>query len=437
MHWPALLVWHVAGVLGHYLAIRLSGTVGAYTSIGGFLLLPFAALSQLIAFVAMFMVVRDGLRNLQAIAPQPEEAAERRRTFLNSILTGILPFFAVYTGAGYFNDDITAYNMRALEVNSAVGWVTLGDGSGPPPNEDFGNQISFSFLPILIIVLAFAARIAWKKWGGGLPRWMVIFAVYLECVWVAFSLYFIQIGLNTLTWWVDNRAAKVWLDGIGEWFATTLTPVAWLWEGANWLIGEIVSIIAQPLAWLAIAAVLYGRAISVESPNVTSRTLSRVREGWSRLPDPLERRLNDIGREFTGRFAPIVKAFSLMWHAGPVLIATYVLLYALALALEPALQLLTTRLVGPQDFATFWKVADLSLFLIAPAIVEPIRVAIIAGSYDATLGTVEAVRTTEVTPVDVAETPTESDALASSAGDANGEVNQKSTSKRRNLRSSP
>lgn len=405
MHWPALLAWHVAGVLGRYLAIRLAGTVGAYTSIGGFLLLPFAALAQLIAFVAMFMVVRDSMRNLQAIAPEPEDATERRRTFLNSILTGILPFFAVYTGAGYFNDDITAYNMRALEVNSAVGWLSLGDGSGPPRNEDFGNEISFSFLPILIIVIAFIARLAWKKFGGGLPRWMVIFAVYLECVWVAFSLYFIQQAINTLTWWVDNRVAKVWLDGIGEWFAATIAPVAWLWEGANWLIGEVVSIVAQPLAWLAIAAVLYGRAISVERPNLNSRTISRVREGWSRLPDPLERRLNDIGREFTGRFAPIVKAFSLMWHAGPVLIATYVFLYALVLALEPALQLLTTRLVGPQDFVTFWKVADVSLLLIAPAIVEPIRVAIVASSYDATLGTVDAARAPEATVV--VEAPTE------------------------------
>src|SRR3546814_13520776 len=60
-HWPALMAWFLVGILGRYLAIEFAGFVGASTAIGGFLLLPLASLARLISFVAIFLVLRDGI----------------------------------------------------------------------------------------------------------------------------------------------------------------------------------------------------------------------------------------------------------------------------------------------------------------------------------------------------------------------------------------
>jgi hypothetical protein len=56
-HWPALIAWFFAGILGRCLAVEGARFVGAYTAIGGFLLLPLASLARLISFVAMFLVL--------------------------------------------------------------------------------------------------------------------------------------------------------------------------------------------------------------------------------------------------------------------------------------------------------------------------------------------------------------------------------------------
>lgn len=73
MHWPALTAWFLAGVLGNYLAIELAGFVGAYSSAFGMLLLPIAVLIRVISSVAMFLVLRDGLRT------QEQSQAARHR----------------------------------------------------------------------------------------------------------------------------------------------------------------------------------------------------------------------------------------------------------------------------------------------------------------------------------------------------------------------
>ena len=64
MHWPALLAWYIAGTLGWYASIEIAGYVGAVSALAGTLLLPIGILCRLIPFVAMLLIVRDGMREL-------------------------------------------------------------------------------------------------------------------------------------------------------------------------------------------------------------------------------------------------------------------------------------------------------------------------------------------------------------------------------------
>ncbi|MGP3533912.1 hypothetical protein ACTU3I_03880 [Microbacterium sp. RD1] len=384
-HWPALVAWFLAGALARYLAIELAGFVGAYTAIGGFLLLPLAALSRLIGFVAMFLVLRDGMRRLGAIAPLPVDGASRRRAFRDALLSAILPFFAVYAAWGFLRQDVQAYTARALEVQTDRLWVGAAAGVEIDTSGTV-DKLGFEPWTLAVIAVAFAGRWAWKRWSARLPKWLSLGAVYLEAVWVFLSLYVISEAIGQITGWVDSRQAMVWLADLRGWLADAAAPIAWVWSAVEWLLGELGGIILLPLAWLAIAGVIYGQAVEPQQVRIRAAALDRVRGRYGSLPARLRRRLSDIGAGMGARFRPIWRAIVLMWRGGPILIGGYVLLYTVLILGERMLGIAITRLVGPHDLASFWMVADTLVFLAVPLIIEPVRTVLVASAYDATVG---------------------------------------------------
>ncbi|MBO0979684.1 hypothetical protein [Microbacterium sp. SD291] len=384
-HWPAMLAWYLAGILVHYAVIQFAGFVGAYTATVGFLLLPLAILARLISLVAMFLVLRDGLRNLQEVAPLPESPAERRRTFLSALLAGILPFFAVYWAQKLLREDVIAYSSRALEVRNGIVWTAMADGEGPVSSADTVLNLPFNLWTVSIIVLAFAGRWAWSKWSEKLASWLSPVAVYFEVVWVFFSVILIGDLVDTVKAWVDSRVAMAVLEDIRETVLDAVAPLRWLWEAIGWVVSEAGPVLIAPLAWLTIAGVVFGQAIVAEKLRLELRVISRFREHAKAIPNPLVRRLKDLGDELGARFRPIGRALLLMWRAGPVLVASYALLYAAVKALESYLQLGITRLIGPQEFV-LWAIALPVVSLIPMLLIEPLRIAVISGAYDATLG---------------------------------------------------
>lgn len=384
-HWPALMAWYLAGVLVHYVVTEIAGFVGASSATLGFLVLPIAILARLISLVAMFLVLRDGLRNLQEVAPLPEAPAERRRTFLAALLAGILPFFAVYWAQGLLGEDVRAYSARALEVRSGIVWTASVNGEGPVSADDTMLNLPLNGWTVAIIVLAFAGRWAWSKWSAKLAAWLSPVAVYFEVVWVFFSVMLLGDVFEAVRAWVDSRAAVAFLEEMRERVLDAVAPLRWLWEGIGWVLAEAGPVLLAPLAWLTIAGVVFGQAIVAEKLRVENQFLSRFRQHAEAIPNPLVRRLRDLGDELGARFRPIGRALLLMWRAGPLLVGSYALLYVIVKALESFLAFGVTRLIGPHDYV-FWAIATPLVSLVPLLLVEPVRIAVISGAYDATLG---------------------------------------------------
>lgn len=380
-HWPALIAWYLAGRLAHYVVTEMAGFVGASSATLGFLVLPIGILARLVSLVAMFLVLRDGLRNLQEVAPLPESAVERRRTFLTALLAGILPFFAVYWAQGLLADDIESYSARALEVRSSIVWTT----DGPVSSEDTVMNLPFNVWTVAIIVAAFAGRWAWSKWSDKLARWLSPVAVYFEVVWVFFSVMIFGDIFDAIKAWVDSRAVMAFLEDVREQVLDAVAPLRWVWDGIGWLLSEAGPVLLAPLAWLTIAGVVFGQAIVAEKLRVEDELISRFRAHTKGIPNPVVRRLRDLGDELGGRFRPIGRALLLMWRAGPLLVASYALLYVVVKALESYLSFAVTRLIGPHDYL-FWSIALPLVSLIPVVLIEPVRIAVISGAYDATLG---------------------------------------------------
>ncbi|MDQ0894307.1 hypothetical protein [Agromyces ramosus] len=384
-HWPALIAWFLGGVLARYLVIELAGYVGASSALGGLLLMPLAILARLVAFVAMFLVLRDGMFRLGMIAPLPHGAAERRRAFIDAVLGGILPFFAFYAAWGYLRDDMAAYSARALEVQSGLDLAAIAAGEEALSFEGTIDRLEFEPVTIALIVVAFAGRWAWKRYRERLPRALSIGAVYLEAVWVFLTVMLISQLFGSVSAWVQSRQAMVWLADARTWIGAHLEPIAWTWEAVEWFLGEAGGIMLLPIAWLAIAGVIYGQAVAPEAPRVRGQLVDRVHMRYSSLPQAMRRRLGDFWAELVSRFRPIGEAIVLMWRAGPVLIGGYILLYTVVLGLEQLLRLALTRIIGPHDLYSFWLVADTVVLLLVPLVIEPLRVSLVASAYDATL----------------------------------------------------
>lgn len=414
-HWPALMAWYLAGVLVHYVFTEVAGFVGASSATLGFLVLPIGILARLISLVAMFLVLRDGLRNLQEIAPLPESSAERRRTFLTALLAGILPFFAVYWAQGLLSEDIRAYSLRALEVRQGIVLTASVNGEPPVGSEDTVLNLPINVWTLSIIVIAFAGRWAWSKWSPKLAAWLSPVAVYFEVVWVFFSVMVLGDIFDAIKAWVDSRAAMAFLESVREGVLDAVAPLRWLWDGIGWVISEAGPVLLAPLAWLTIAGVVFGQAIVAEKLRVESELVSRFRQHTAVIPNRLVRRLRDLGDELGARFRPIGRALLLMWRAGPLLVASYALLYVVVKALESLLAFGVTRLIGPQDYV-FWAVLAPLVSLIPVLLVEPIRIAVISGAYDATLGRLR--RRQQEHPASPTETTADSEmrAVADAAG---------------------
>jgi hypothetical protein len=384
-HWPALIAWYLAGTLGRYLSIQLAGLVGGYSALGGILLLPLAILAKLVSLVAMFLVLRDGMPRLTALDPAPVDRRERLRSFRDALLAAILPFIAVYAVLGFLRDDVAAYLQVALAVKTDRLFAATVEGATVDTSGAV-DQLTWEPWTIAVVVLAFAGRWAWKRWQSSLPRWTAVFAAYLEALWIFLAAYFIGEALQAVAGWVQSRQAIVWLGQVREWVGSLFAPLGWAWDAVDWLIGQAGAVLFVPLAWLTIAGVIYGRAVSPRAVQVRGALADRARTRYGSLPQRVRRRMGDVGSEIGGRLRPIWRAIVLMWRGGPVLIGTYVLLYALILLLGEAVRMGLTRLVGPQDFYEFWLVVGTPLFLVVPLVVEPLRTALVASTYDATIG---------------------------------------------------
>jgi len=384
-HWPALLAWILGGTLVHFLVLKLAAFVGAGSAVGGILLLPLAALALLIAYVAMFLVLRDGMPGLRALAPLPDDRGERRAAFLDGVLGGILPFVAFYAAWGFIREDVIAYTNDAFEWQFIRSLNAVVEGSDYDTSGTI-SDLGINPLTIGLLVIAFAGRWALKRFGARAPKLLGLVAVYLEALWVYLAAYLVTDLLSLVTDWVQSRQGIIWLEDLRSGLTGWLSPLGFLWDGVELLLGEAGGIILLPVAWLTIAGVIYGQAVKASAPRLSGARIDRVRARYGTLPARLRRRIRDYSDSLVvGRFRPIGAAVALMWRAGPVLIGGYILLFTVVEFAEQWLLVGASRALGPHEYETFWVPMSVALVMTVTIVAEPVRVAVIAATYDRTV----------------------------------------------------
>jgi hypothetical protein len=397
--WPVLLAWYLAGWLGRYLVIEIAATFGATNALVGLLIMPLATLARLASFIGMFLVLRgsmpafsdlkrSGLDDVDRTAQPAGRAAQVYDIFLVSIL----PFFTFYAAWQFLGADTIAYMVSALEKADFF-----------DPNRDSSNAIAelqLNWASGTAIVLAFAGRYVIKRYRAKLPKWTPIVAVYLEAVWVYLSLLLVVNYLDAVNAWVSSRVAVEWVASLRADITAVFAPVGVIWGGVEWAIGETGGLVLLPLSWLALAGIVYGRALAAAPVALrpTGRYIDSARTRYAALPTAVTRRFTDIGSDFVGRWRPLGNALVLIWRAGVVPMGVFVLAYTVLEAATSWGFLAGVQLIGAHDLNAWWSNFDVILGFGIDAVVEPLRICLIAAGYDFCLRKLEQRReTAEIT----------------------------------------
>jgi hypothetical protein len=385
--WPELLAWFLAGWAARLMLLQFSGWAGENVDpLLGQALLPLAVLARLASYIGMFLVLRPALTRYDRI----EELADARTpgpspsffsSWADTVGAALVPFFVIYAAWGLINEDGRAYTQAAVDQ---------ADFSNPTGGTALDTP--FSWQTIAIVVVAFALRRVIARFSSRLPRWTGVIAVYLEAVWVFIALSFIKDLLAGVPDWFATRRMFAWAVDGWEQLRASFAPLQWGADAVGWISVQLGEVVFQPLAWLALAAIVLAGALPVAARVRSGRT-SRMREAaarsWSRVGPRTRRILMLPVNGLIERWQPIGAALRLIWRAGPVTLGTYVLAFGVLTVGSSWLQAGLYHALGPHD-AGWWLAWDQPMVLLLDVLVFPLQVCLVAAAFDRCLVAVSA-----------------------------------------------
>jgi hypothetical protein len=365
-----LLLWFFAGWLAHAALIRLAGWAGNHESLWGLLILPLAVLVRLVSYVGMFLAVRPALTHFERL-----DALDGERTkWVPTFLSGLIPFLVIYMAWGMIVDDVNAYGRAAADQFA----------------QDTENRplvITIGVMSISFIVIAFVSRLVIGRLAKRLPAWTGALTAYLEAAWLITAALAISSVLAGVPQWFATLKMFGWaVDGIAAlreqfaWFAT-------IGDAFFWLLGAVGSVVLQPLAWLALAAIVFASVLPRRRRSTTGRA-ARWRETterrWRRMPRPIRVLGTSLSSGFRERWEPIATALSLIWRNGPLQLGAYILAFAVVTAGAQWLYVLIYTVLGPHESGWWIGMSD-QIVLLVTAVSVPLQIVIVAAAFDSSL----------------------------------------------------
>jgi len=211
---------------------------------------------------------------------------------------------------------------------------------------------------------------------------------------------------QTFRLWLRDRAVTQWLVEIQNILARLvrinvpeIVSQAWAFVTDQiWPI--IVDVLAQPLLWLAVAALVFGsRVLSLAElwrqgqpyaariPGATAFARYSDKRAFRRIgPAPRGVRLaaSRIQEAFFGdiddKYLPALHSLRLVLRAGPIFLGCYVFVYNLAIIAQNYLERLLHLIVGGHE-GQFWVRWEPVFSLVQDALVEPVRLCLLAVAF--------------------------------------------------------
>jgi hypothetical protein len=401
-YFPQLIACYLLGLLGRHLAIEWAAWAGYDNDWWASLIMPLAGIARLGSYVAMFLVLRSAFPVLATFGRRPARS-------IDLFSTVIVPFFAIYLAWQMFREDWLAFEGRALTYR--IGDSMMAAVSGGPPTELHPQSLPVGAGTWVLIVAALVTRTVLSKLKDRLPSWLVAVRLYVDALWVFLVLSFsVNQGVTVLinpTEWLAQRRIMVWLSTTRADLFSHFTPLERVWDAVMWALRTVFGGAAVPLIWLALAGIVYGVTLTTGWRSVAQRVVGRradrilersVPAGkrwqrrWSVVPKTLREKITEHAVDQLGKFRPITDSARIVLHAGVLALALYVAAYAGLAWLDMTGSFYRAQLgdgyllrgaawlLGPHP-APFWGGFGQTLSLISHAVVEPLRICLIASTF--------------------------------------------------------
>lgn len=378
----ALAALWMGGTLFKLILMRAAVEIGFLSRVAGLIALVPVILLQLVVFVAMFVILRDGLPNIRLrrrrrqareareamAAPEPEGRAPRAGVLAGALLAVLIPFYAYYAGWGLLGNTLRDYSQIFLAAQMER--IDFADPQMGPAALEVGGTLWVAVAVAVTWAIRRAAKALHKRTGAGF--WPLL-VVACEASWVLLGLYVVSGWEAQLVDWLAG------LPPPGDWLRQ-LFPAAWAQiadasvRPVDWapefrplpFLTSLFWYALLPLVWFNLGAIVYGHDLDMMS-DATRRLAGRALERWQALPQPVRDFLGHFWAGLVKRWHAVVNGVLLAGSAGVALSVSVIVLWRLADWLGRWAWVGAAELIGPQDHLT-WQVlvTPLSLLFGAP-----------------------------------------------------------------------
>lgn len=383
-YWPALFCIFFVQRLAGWALLPFAVKAGYVNHLLGILGLSFIVVVQLLCTIAMFDAVRDGMNPPFAWRSDLHQEPGRPARFGRMLGVVLLPFLAYYVTWGLLADNVRAYVLEYLRGSL-----------------DQQNGMALDLLNakgvVLSVVLTWILRRLLLGWHKRRPSAVLsILATTCQAYWVFIGLMVLTGWKNSAWDWVEHRVAWHW------WLAVIGSPA----DAANagvvagpdlyaqayaFIIGAFKTMLL-PLAWFAIAAVVYGRNLKdTESLFSVDTRLQRVRQHYAKMLLPIRFAVDQViskaSSGWNSKGVPIVNSVRMLNDGGLQLVLALCFYYvALGVVCEFAWRFVA-ELIGPRDIFQ-WELLGRPLTVLfgspmqlEPSLLgEPLRICLLAAA---------------------------------------------------------
>jgi hypothetical protein len=401
---PMIMGVYLLGWLGSELTLRVAIIAGDVSPWLALALFAFSFVCTLSAAIVILTLAGREL-GIRQLLPEDEREIDDRDTSLTRLLViTLLPFLAMYAAFG----QVTEAASRLLTQQ----WIRYGLLSDQQTILGALHDLATEHLPWLVAllvgiyvlrrVLDYVAELTGVRILG-------LVVVLIESF---FMLMVIMGGIRvfqTFQAWLGDRAVMQWLAELqavlARFFAIfkidlpyILTQLWTFFRDQVWPV--LVDVLAQPLLWLAVAALIFGsRVLSLADlwrkgqpyaariPGATAFARYREKQEFRRLgPPPRGMRLaaarfqEAFFGDIDDKYLPTVHALRLVLRAGPIFLGSYVVIYNLVIIAQNYLEALLHWVVGGHE-GQFWVRWEPVFDLVQDALVEPVRLCLLAVAF--------------------------------------------------------
>jgi hypothetical protein len=375
-HWPVLLLLAVAGVLARDLLLEAAILTSRVSSVLSQLVLALAPFAQLLTVVGMLLVMRRrGAGDRPVLALVTGAAAV------------MLPFLVIYQHYGNLAEDVITFGTgTADDLVSSI--TTAGDGEITSRLPAGTSLTVLASVAVALVLRRFLDRRAARANSDTRRSVLQLAAGYCEVVWLVLGAYVVTVLVDgASTWWSTRRVVA---GLVARWESVTLTwptlgtAAETAVSGAGLLLAAAATAFLVPLAWLALAAIIYG----VQAARVlTARDLHGARlagHAVGLLGDARTDRALRLATDPGRRYGAVVGATVLVIRAGWQPVLVFCLAFLLADNAAVLVAELTRAAVGPQTLAA-WSALLPAVETVSAVLVRVLTLALVASAVDSLL----------------------------------------------------